>query len=304
MPMKDVEYIEAIQRLKQQKNAVILAHNYQRPEIQELADLVGDSLDLSRRAAATPADVIVFCGVLFMAETAKILAPNKTVLLPNHNAGCPMADMVTADDVRAMKAQHPNATVVCYVNTPATVKAEADICVTSANAATIIEQLHTDEILFFPDKNLAAWCQRFTKKKIIAWDGYCYVHSRFSADEVRASMARFPDALLLVHPECPADVVDMADEVLSTNKMVTFVASSTAKQFLIATEEGIIHRLRRENPSKTFFAAGNAKSCFNMKKTTLQDVYLSLLKGRTEIILDEAIMTRARHSLEEMVRYG
>ncbi len=302
--MKDIDTIRAIRQLKQQKNAIILAHNYQRPEIQELADLVGDSLDLSRRAAATSAEMIVFCGVRFMAETAKILAPQKTVLLPNHNAGCPMADMVTADDVIAMKAAHPSATVVCYVNTPATVKAEADICVTSANAATIIERLQTDEILFFPDKNLAAWCQRFTTKKIIAWDGYCYVHSRFSAAEVAASQARFPDAVLLVHPECPADVVDLADEVLSTNKMVAFATASNAKQFLIATEEGIIHRLRRENPDKQFYAAGNAKSCFNMKKTTLQDIYLALLKGRTEINLDPTIMDRARHSLEEMVKFG
>lgn len=302
--MKDADYIEEINKLKQQRNAVILAHNYQRPEIQELADLVGDSLDLSRRAAATDADIIVFCGVRFMAETAKILAPNKTVLLPNHNAGCPMADMVTADDVLMMKAKYPNATVVSYVNTPATVKAETDICVTSANAATIIEQLNTDEILFFPDKNLAAWCQRFTKKTIIPWDGYCYVHSRFKVDEVLASKAKFPDAVLLVHPECPPDVVDLADEVLSTNKMVAFIKTSTATQFLIATEEGIIHRMRRENPDKTFYAAGNAKSCFNMKKTTLQDIYLALLKGRTEIHLDDDIMKRARHSLEEMVKYG
>jgi quinolinate synthase len=302
--MKDIEYIEEIKRLKQQKNAVILAHNYQRPEIQELADLLGDSLDLSRRAAETSADMIIFCGVRFMAETAKILAPQKTVILPNPNAGCPMADMVTADDVIAMKAKHPKATVVCYVNTPASVKAAADICVTSANAATIIEHLKTDEILFFPDKNLAAWCQRFTKKRIIPWSGYCYVHNRFSVDEVRASKALFPEAKLLVHPECPPEVVDLADEVLSTNKMVAFATTSKTKQFLIATEEGIIHRMRRENPDKQFYAAGNAKSCFNMKKTTLQDIYLALQKGRKEIILEETIMNRARHSLEEMVKYG
>jgi quinolinate synthase len=302
--MRDIEYIEEIKRLKQQKNAVILAHNYQRPEIQSIADLLGDSLDLSRKAAETSADVIVFCGVRFMAETAKILAPHKTVLLPDHNAGCPMADMVTADDVITMKAKHPSATVVCYVNTPATAKAEADICVTSANAATIVEQLKTEEILFFPDKNLAAWCQRFTKKKIIPWEGHCYVHNHFSVDEILASKARHPDALLLVHPECPPAVVDLADEVFSTNKMVSFAQSSTATEFLIATEEGILSRLRRENPGKQFHAAGKDKICFNMKKTTLQDVYLSLQKGRTEIKLDTNIMDRARHSLDEMVQYG
>lgn len=295
--------IRAIQRLKKQKNAVILAHNYQRPEIQELADFVGDSLDLSRKAAETPAEMIVFCGVRFMAETAKILSPEKTVLLPNHGALCPMASMVTAEDIRELRIQYPNAKVVCYVNTTAEVKAQADVCCTSANALKVIEGIDAEQIIFAPDQHLAAYCQRFTAKQIIPWKGLCYVHSRFSVSEVIQAKTAMPDAVLLVHPECPAEVIDLADKVLSTNQMIQFATTSSATQFLIATEEGIIHRLRRENLDKQFYAAGISKTCYNMKKTTLQDIYYALLKGRTAIELPEDVMNAARRSLLAMLSY-
>ena len=295
--------VEEINKLKKEKNAIILVHNYQRPEIQDIADFLGDSLGLSREAAKTDVNIIVFCGVRFMAETAKILSPEKMVLLPRKEAGCPMADMVTAEDLKRLKGKHPDAKVVSYVNTNADVKAESDICCTSANAVEVVRNLKTERIIFTPDKNLAAYCQRFTNKEIIPWNGYCYVHEKIRKEEVRLAKEKFPDALLLVHPECNPSVIDLADEVLSTSGMVNFVKKSHKKKFLIGTEEGLIYRLKKENPGKEFYAAGTAKMCRNMKLTTLNDVYLSLREERYAIELPEGIIESAQKALEAMLKY-
>jgi len=295
--------VEEINKLKKEKNAIILVHNYQRSEIQDIADYLGDSLGLSREAAKTDVNIIVFCGVRFMAETAKILSPGKKVLLPRKEAGCPMADMVTAEDLKRLKGKHPDAKVVSYVNTNADVKAESDICCTSANAVEVVRNLKTERIIFTPDKNLAAYCQRFTNKEIIPWNGYCYVHEKIRKEEVRLAKEKFPDALLLVHPECNPSVIDLADEVLSTSGMVNFVKKSDKKKFLIGTEEGLIYRLKKENPGKEFYAAGTAKMCRNMKLTTLNDVYLSLREERYAIELPEGIIKSAQKALMGMLKY-
>jgi quinolinate synthase len=294
---------EEIIRLKKKKNAIILVHNYQRPEIQEIADFLGDSLDLAKKAAETDAQIIVFCGVKFMAETAKILSPEKTVLLPVKEAGCPMADMVTAEELRELKEKYPNAKVVAYVNTNADVKAESDVCCTSANAVKVVKNIDAEEIIFVPDKNLASYCQRFTNKKIIPWDGYCYVHEGITKEEVLQAKKKFPDALLIVHPECNPAVIDLADEVLSTGQMVKFAKKSDKKRFLIGTEEGLIYRLKKENPEKEFYTAGSPKVCRDMKLTTLNDVYRALDEECFTIELPEEIAKRARNSLELMLKY-
>ena len=295
--------VEEILRLKKEKNAIILVHNYQRPEIQDIADFLGDSLGLSREAAKTDARIIVFCGVRFMAETAKILSPEKIVLLPRKDVGCPMADMITAENLRILKEKYPDAKVVSYVNTNADVKAESDICCTSANAVEVVRNVKGERIIFTPDKNLAAYCQRFTNKEIIPWNGYCYVHEKIRKEEVRLAKEKFPDALLLVHPECNPSVIDLADEVLSTSGMVSFAKKSDKKRFLIGTEEGLIYRLKKENPEKEFYAAGTAKMCRNMKLTTLNDVYLSLKKERYPIELPEGIINSAQKVLTAMLKY-
>ena len=293
--------VEEINKLKKEKNAIILVHNYQRSEIQDIADYLGDSLGLSREAAKTDVNIIVFCGVRFMAETAKILSPGKKVLLPRKEAGCPMADMVTAEDLKRLKGKHPDAKVVSYVNTNADVKAESDICCTSANAVEVVRNLKTERIIFTPDKNLAAYCQRFTNKEIIPWNGYCYVHEKIRKEEVRLAKEKFPDALLLVHPECNPSVIDLADEVLSTSGMLNFAKKTDKKKFLIGTEEGLIYRLKKENPGKEFYAAGTAKMCRNMKLTTLNDVYFSLKEERYPIELPEGIIKSAGKTLTAML---
>jgi quinolinate synthase len=295
--------VEEITKLKKEKNAIILVHNYQRPEIQNIADSLGDSLGLAREAAKTDAQIIVFCGVRFMAETAKILSPEKMVLLPKKEAGCPMADMITADDLRILKEKYPGAKVVSYVNTNADVKAESDICCTSANAIEVVRNIKTERIIFTPDKNLAAYCQRFVDKEIIPWNGYCYVHEKIRKEEVRLAKEKFPDAPLLVHPECNPSVIDLADEVLSTSGMLSFAKKSDKKIFLIGTEEGLIYRLKKENPGKEFYAAGTAKMCRNMKLTTLNDVYFSLKEERYAIELPEGIIESAQKALEAMLKY-
>ncbi len=295
--------VEEITKLKKEKNAIILVHNYQRPEIQNIADSLGDSLGLAREAAKTDARIIVFCGVRFMAETAKILSPGKMVLLPRKEAGCPMADMITAEDLRRLKKNYPDAKVVSYVNTNADVKAESDICCTSANAVKVVKNISAKRIIFTPDKNLAAYCQRFVDKEIIPWNGYCYVHEKIREEEVRLAKEKLPDALLLVHPECNPSVIDLADEVLSTSGMVSFAKKSDKKRFLIGTEEGLIYRLKKENPEKEFYAAGTAKMCRNMKLTTLNDVYLSLKEERYAIELPEGIIKSAQKALMAMMKY-
>lgn len=296
--------VEEIIKLKKEKNAIILVHNYQRPEIQNIADSLGDSLRLAREAAKTDARIIVFCGVRFMAETAKILSPEKMVLLPRKDAGCPMADMITAEDLRILKGKYPGAKVVSYVNTNADVKAESDICCTSANAIKVVRNIKAEKIIFTPDKNLAAYCQRFTDKEIIPWNGYCYVHEKIREEEVRLAKEKLPDALLLVHPECNPSVIDLADEVLSTSGMLNFAKKTDKKRFLIGTEEGLIYRLKKENPGKEFYAAGTAKMCRNMKLTTLNDVYFSLKEERYAIELPEGIIESAQKALEAMLKYA
>ncbi|MBN2031272.1 quinolinate synthase NadA [bacterium] len=292
-----------IRRLKKEKNAVLLVHNYQIGDIQDLADFLGDSLGLSREATRVSEDIIIFCGVKFMAETAKILSPEKTVLLPRLDAGCPMADMVDVEGLLRLKTNHPNATVVTYVNSTAEVKAESDVCCTSANAVKVVQNIESDEIIFTPDRNLAAYVQRFTNKKIIPWEGFCYVHERFTKDEVIQAKKSHPDALLVVHPECPPEVIDQADEVLSTSGMIQLAKLSPVKKFLIGTEEGILYRLKKENPEKTFYSAGVAKVCQGMKVTRLEDLYQALLKEQHAIKMSETTMNRARKSLESMLHY-
>lgn len=294
---------EEITRLKEEKNAIILVHNYQRPKVQDVADYLGDSLGLSRKASNTNADMIVFCGVTFMAETAKILSPDKTVLLPRKEAGCPMADMVTSRDVIALKEKYPNAKVVSYVNTNADVKAVTDVCCTSSNAVEVVRNIEADRVIFIPDRNLASYVGRFVDKEIIPWDGYCYVHERITKDEVLKAKEKYPDALLLVHPECNPPVIDIADEVLSTQGMVDFVGESDNKRFLIGTEEGILYRLKKENPDKEFYPAGTPKICQNMKRTTLDDVYLALKDEQYPIEIPNEIISSAKRALEAMLQY-
>jgi quinolinate synthase len=297
-----VDIIAAIGRLKKEKDAVIVAHNYQSPEVQDIADFVGDSLELSRNAARWNASVIVFCGVRFMAETAAILAPGKKVLLPDPDAGCPMSDMITAAELRAWKERYPGRKVVCYVNTSAEVKAESDICCTSSNAVQVVNSIPDAEVLFVPDRNLAAWTARQTGKTIIAWDGYCYVHDRFRATDVLAARARHPEAGVWAHPECRLEVLDLADKVFSTGKMVKEARETLRKEIVLVTEAAIVHRMKKENPDKDFFPARETALCFNMKKITLEKVLKSLREGTAVITVPPAIADRARGAIEKMIQ--
>lgn len=289
-------------RLKEERHATILAHNYQIPDVQDLADFVGDSLELSQKAATLVSEVILFCGVHFMAETAAILAPEKTVLIPEIQAGCPMADMITALEMRQWKEEHPGKKVVCYVNTSAEVKAECDVCCTSSNAVNVVESLDTDEILFAPDKNLAAYVARFTDKRIIAWDGYCYVHHNFLARNVREMREKHPQAEVWVHPECRPEVIDLADKVLSTGKMVKEADVTDKAEIILGTEEGIIHRLNKLNPSTHFYTLRANAVCRNMKKITLPKVLKSLQDMIYRVEVPPDISQRARGAIEKMVR--
>lgn len=300
--MGTTEITSRIGELKRRKNAVILAHNYQVPEVQDAADFVGDSLELSRRAAALDAGTIVFCGVHFMAETAAILSPEKTVLLPDLAAGCPMADMITARELRAWKERYPGRKVVCYVNTSAEVKAESDICCTSSNAVGVVNSLGVDEVLFVPDKNLAAYVARETGKRIIPWDGYCYVHHKFKAEDVRAARSAHPGAEVWVHPECPLEVIDLADRTLSTGKMVAEAGKTACREVVLGTEKGIIHRLKKENPEVRFFPLRESALCVHMKMTTLEKVLEALEKGVHRITVPPAVAERARGAIEAMLK--
>jgi quinolinate synthase len=299
----NLDLVKEIKKLKAEKQAVLLVHNYQIEAIQLLADFLGDSLGLSRQATQIKKPLIVFCGVLFMAETAKILSPEKTVLLPRKDAGCPMAEMADVEGLKKLKAKHPDAMVVTYVNSTAEVKAESNVCCTSANAIQVVQNVEANQIIFAPDRNLAAYVQRFTNKLIIPWHGYCYVHVRFTKEEVLRSREIHPDALIMVHPECSPEVIDLADEVQSTSGMIRVASECPAKKFLIGTEEGLIHRLKRENPNKSFYSIGSAKVCRGMKVTQLDDLYQSLSRKQYSVEIDETIMTRARQALERMLRY-
>lgn len=299
--MEKKELIERIKKLKKEKNAVILAHIYQRPEIYKVADFIGDSYGLSKKATETDAEIIVFCGVDFMAESAYILNPDKTVLIPTRLANCPMAAMVDVEGLRKLKAQYHNAAVVSYVNTTADVKAESDICCTSANAVKVVNSLEEDEIIFVPDSNLAHYVMRHTDKKIIPWNGWCYVHNKFSPEGLIRAKAMHLAAKVLVHPECIPEVVDLADEVFSTTGMVNYVKQSPDKTFIIATEIGVIERLKLEFPEKVFFQAPPGGTCLQMKKTTLALVLDALEKEQFKVTVPENIRVRAKKALDKML---
>lgn len=317
--------VEDILRWKSERRAIILSHNYQRPEVQDIADFVGDSLELSRTAAGIECDVIVFCGVHFMAESASILSPDKIVLLPEPEATCPMAAMITVGQPRKVwktfpgyevqptfvfphdftlmdiKAQYPGVPVVAYVNTTADVKAESDICCTSANVVKVIESLPEDRVICIPDRNLSAWAQKNTGKKIISWDGFCHVHDRVTKEDVYKARKEYPDALLMAHPECRIEVLELADHVTSTSGMLRFARSSDAKRFIVGTETGIIHRLKKENPDKEFYPLRKDMICPNMKKTTLNSVLQSLKEMKHIIKVPEDIRIPARKALDRML---
>src|SRR3989338_2502708 len=293
------ELIGKINQLKKEKNAVILVHNYQRPEIYEVADFMGDSLELSRKAKETDAKIIVFCGVDFMAETAKILSPDKTVLHPEKLSICPMAAMGAKEKILEMKKLHPKAAVCSYVNTTAETKSVSDICCTSANAIKIVNSLKENEVIFVPDKNLADWVQKNTKKKIIPLEGHCYVHDKILPEQVKEAKENYPNAKVLIHPECRPEVVALADAVCSTSQMIRYAKESPAKEFIAVTECGMVNRLKREMPDKRFYAVGG--TCIQMKKITLQKVYDCLLNEKNKVELDKDIMDKARKALQRML---
>jgi len=294
--------IEKIQHLKKQRNAVILAHNYQIGEVQDIADFTGDSLGLSIQASTTQAETIVFCGVQFMAETAKILSPQKTVLLPEKTAGCPMADMIDARSLGELKNRHPDALVVCYVNTTAEVKALSDYCCTSSNALQLVESLPADrEIIFVPDRNLGGYIVEKTGRQMILWPGYCLTHARITQADVAEAKKKHPDAVVIAHPECRKDVRDCSDELLSTGGMLKFAAESSHRSFIVVTEIGIVHTLKKQNPQKQFFPIADSAICRNMKKINLEKVLWSIEDMQYEISVPEDVRKRARKALDRML---
>jgi len=299
--MKEKDLVERINRLKEKKNAVILVHNYQRPEIYKVADFIGDSYGLSKRATQTKADFIVFCGVDFMAESACILNPEKTVLIPTNLAKCPMAAMVNVRDLRTLKERYPTAVVVSYVNTTADTKAESDICCTSANAVEVVNSLKEKEVIFVPDANLAKYVARHSDKKIIPWDGWCYVHTKFTASGLKEAKRLHPDAKVIVHPECVPSVIDLADQVFSTTGMVDYVKKSLDRKFIIATEVGIIERLKLEAPEKICLQAPPGGTCIQMKKNNLELVLEALEKERYRVTVPEDVRVKAKEALDKML---
>ena len=300
--MSDQRLIEKIEALKADRNAIILAHNYQRDEVQDLADYTGDSLGLSIRASQTDADVIVFCGVHFMAETASILCPEKTVLMPDPDAGCPMADMITAPQLRDLKAQHPGAVVVTYVNSSAEVKAETDVCCTSSNAVKVVQSLKdAQEIIFVPDQYLGSFVAQQTGRAMILWQGYCPTHMRITPEHIQRQKAAHPTAEVIVHPECTQPVVALADYALSTEGICRRAHESKAREFIIGTELGVMYRLKNENPGKTFYPATEFALCPNMKKTTLEKILWCLEGMQHEVRVPEDVRLRARRAVDRMV---
>ncbi len=294
--------IEQINELKKEKNAVILAHNYQCGDVQDIADFVGDSLALSRKAASTEAEVIVFCGVHFMAETAKILSPEKTVLLPDENADCPMANMLTRKELIKFKTEHPGALSVAYVNCSAEIKAEVDVCCTSANAVRVIESLPADkEILFVPDQSLGDYVRRKTGRNIVLWQGYCPTHHRFLTRDVEDAKLAHPEAPVCVHPEATREVLELSDFIGSTSQILEFCKSSDKQEFVIGTEIGILHTLKKENPGKGFHPLSLLGDCPNMKLTTLEKILWCLQDMEFEIKLDEEVRKRAEAAVQKMV---
>lgn len=294
--------IERIQEFKSKRNAVILAHNYQAPDIQDIADYVGDSLGLSIQASQTKADVIVFCGVLFMAETAAILSPDKTVLLPDIHAGCPMADMITAPQLAKLKSEHPDALVVCYVNSTAEVKAMSDYCCTSSNAVKLVGNLPKDKpIIFVPDQHLGKFVEDRTGRKMILWPGFCPTHQWITDEDVAEARREHPKAVVLAHPECSPAVRAVADELLSTGQMIAYAGKSAAMEFIIVTEMGIVHSLKKKYPDKAFYIVSSRAVCPNMKKITLEKVLWSLEDLKPVITVPEDVRVKAKQSLDRML---
>jgi quinolinate synthase len=294
---------ENIKELKKKRNAIILVHNYQLPEIQDVADFLGDSLELSRIASSTEAKVVIFCGVHFMAETASILCPEKTILMPDINAGCPMANMITADDLREVKARHPKATVVSYVNTSADVKAETDFCCTSTNAVEVVSYLKdAPEIIFVPDKYLADFVSKRTGRRLISWDGYCPTHVKILPEDILKEIRLHPKAKIIVHPECLPEVISLADEALSTSKICSYAKQSDNHEFIIGTEVGIIYRLKKENPKKLFYPASELATCPNMKKATLDKIIWSLENMQDEVRVPKNIQIKAKKAIDRMLQ--
>ena len=317
--------LEEILRLKDERNAIILSHNYQREEVQDIADFVGDSLELSRTASTIKCDVIVFCGVHFMAESASILSPEKTVLLTELDATCPMAEMIQVSSprnvwktfpgyetqptfvfpheftLRDIKSMYPGVPVVTYVNTTADVKAESDICCTSANVVKVMDSLPDERVICVPDRNLSMWAQKNTNKKVIAWDGFCHVHDRIAKDDVLKARKEYPNALLMAHPECRLEVLELADHVTSTSGMLRFAKASDAGEFIVGTETGIIHRLKKENPDKIFYPLRKDMVCPNMKKTMLTSVLRALKEMNHVIKVPEEISVPAKRALDRML---
>ncbi|MFA4830430.1 MAG: quinolinate synthase [Thermodesulfovibrionales bacterium] len=325
MSSENLSLREEILKLKEEKRAIILSHNYQRDEVQDIADFVGDSLELSRTAATIKCDVIVFAGVHFMAESASILSPEKTVLLTEIGAGCPMADMIKVDlprpirksfpgfnnppsyvyppefTLRDIRAQNPGVPVVAYVNTTADIKAESDICCTSANVVKVIESLPDEKVICIPDKNLAMWAARNTKKQVIAWDGFCHVHERVTPEDIKKARAEHPGAVVMAHPECRLDVLEMVDHVTSTSGMLRYAKASSEKEFVAGTEIGLLYRLRKENPDKVFYPLRKDMICPNMKKTTLKSVLRALREDNYIIKVPEHIRIPAKRALDRML---
>ena len=294
--------LQKIEKLKRKRNAIILAHNYQSCEVQEVADYVGDSLELSIKAAQTKADVILFCGVRFMAETASILSPEKIVLMPDKNSGCPLADMVDKKSLKNWQKKYPDSTTVAYVNTAAAVQAESDLCCTSANADKIVSSLDNLQILFVPDKHLAHWtAERVPDKKIIPYPGYCRVHMKILAEDVLRMKKKYPGAEVIVHAECSPSVIALSDRVLSTGGMCKYAMESKAKEFIVGTEVGIIHRLKKENPNKNFYPANEFAVCSDMKLITPEKIVTSLSEMKDEVKVPEKIRENARKPIERML---
>lgn len=298
--------VDKINKLKKERNAVILVHNYQIAEVQDIADYLGDSLGLSIEASKTKAGLIIFCGVHFMAETAAIISPQKKVIMPDVNAGCPMADMITVAKVRELKAKHPKAKVVCYVNSSAEVKAESDVCCTSANAAKVCQSLmDTKEIIFVPDKYLGHYTSTIVRdKKFILADGFCPTHARIMPEHIKTAKAKHPNAVVMVHPECRPETIALADEIASTGGMIKFARKTKAKEIIVGTETGMIYRLQKENPDKKFYPAYDRAICPNMKLTTLEKVLWSLEDLKTEVKVPAKVAAKARSAIEKMLAIG
>ncbi len=295
------ELQQKVLELKKELNAIIVAHNYQRPEVQNIADLTGDSLELARKCAGNKAETIVFCGVRFMAETAAILNPSSTVLLSHADAGCPLADMIDVERLRQWKEKYPEAAVVAYVNTTAAVKAESDFCCTSANGVEVVDAVPSEEILFVPDQNLGHYVSTKTSKKMILYPGFCNTHAKLTAEEVKLAKQRYPQAKVLVHPECRPEVIDLADAALSTSQMLRYAKQSNHKVFLIGTEEGILHSLREQNSDKEFHLISDGFICPDMKKTTLETVIETMQTRSNVVTVPEEIGIRAKQAIDKML---